>query len=195
VEWALINDITYADVPRRIVSDTGGGMGGLMSFSTQSLSGEEDVRRGLELIDKLLDEPAFRLMTNGIEGTHFELDEEDVVTIIDQALWEQQVQPYSGSRPSDQVAIYKSSDEYVNLANELMAENAEYAVTNPAQSLTSETYDHSWATIEQGLNDAYNTYMAGETSMADYEAAVESLRGQGLDDILAEYTEAYEALS
>ena len=29
VEWTLINDITYADVPRRIVSDTGGGMGGL----------------------------------------------------------------------------------------------------------------------------------------------------------------------
>ena len=195
VQWTLINDITHADVPRRIVSDTGGGMGGLMSFSTQSLSAEEDVRRGLELVDKLLDEPAFQLMTNGVEGTHFEIDEQDVVTIIDQALWEQQVQPYSASRPSDQVAIYKSSDEYVNLANELMAENAEYAVTNPAQSLTSETYDRSWATIDQALNDAYNTFMVGQTSMADYEATIESLRGQGLDDILAEYTEAYEALS
>ena len=29
--------------------------------------------------------------------------------------------------------------------------------------------------------------------MSDYEAAVESLRGQGMDDIIAEYTEAYEA--
>ncbi|WP_114855792.1 extracellular solute-binding protein [Brachybacterium sp. YJGR34] len=195
VQWTLINDITHADVPRRIVSDTGGGMGGLMSFSTQSLTGEEDVRRGLELIDKLLDEPAFRLMTNGVEGTHYELDEEEVVTIIDQALWEQEVQPYSSSRPSDQVAIYKSSDDYANLANELMAENDEYAVTNPAQSLTSETFDRSWATIEQSLNDAYNTYMAGQTSMDDYEAAVETLRGQGLDDIIAEYTEAYDAVN
>ncbi|NMA78189.1 MAG: extracellular solute-binding protein, partial [Actinomycetales bacterium] len=71
VEWTLINDITYADVPRRIVSDTGGGMGGLMSFSTQTLASEEDLARGLHLIDKLLEEPAYQLMTNGVEGTHF----------------------------------------------------------------------------------------------------------------------------
>src|SRR5699024_5132264 len=76
VEWALINDVTYADVPRRIVSDTGGGMGGLMSFNTQTLKSEEDLRRGLELIDKLLDEEPVQLMTNGIEGTHSEVNDD-----------------------------------------------------------------------------------------------------------------------
>src|SRR5690625_6690376 len=45
VEWALINDMTYADVPRRIVSDTGGGMGGLMCFSAQSLSSDRKSTR------------------------------------------------------------------------------------------------------------------------------------------------------
>src|SRR5699024_5425320 len=114
------NDITYADVPRRIISDTGGGMGGLMSFNTKTLKSEEDLARGLDLIDKLLDEPPFQLMTNGVEGTHFEVDEDGAVTIIDQALWEQEVQPYSSSRPSDQVEIYKSTNPYVNLANEMM---------------------------------------------------------------------------
>ncbi|MFC7374974.1 MULTISPECIES: extracellular solute-binding protein [unclassified Brachybacterium] len=195
VSWTLINDITYADVPRRIVSDTGGGMGGLMCFSTQSLTSEEDLARGLTLIDELLEEPAFQLMTNGIEGTHYEMDDDGVVTIIDQPLWEQQVQPYNGSRPSDLVEIYKSSDEYVNQANEMMDENAEYAITNPAQSLTSPTYDNQWATIEQALNDAYNTFMIGQTSMSDYEAAIEAVRSQGLDDIIAEYTEAYDAVN
>ena len=195
VEWTLINDITYADVPRRIVSDTGGGVGGLMTFSTQSLTGEEDLHRALTLVDKMLDEPAFQLMTNGVEGTHFEYDEDGAVTIIDQTLWEQQVQPYSSSRPSDQVEIYKSTDPYVNLANEMMAENDEFAVINPAQSLSSEAFDNSWSTIEQGLNDAYNTFIVGQTTMADYEATVETLRGRGLDDIIAEYTEAYDAVN
>lgn len=195
VEWALINDMTYGAVPRRIVSDTAGGMGGLMAFNAQSLKSEDDLKRGLTLIDKLLDEPAFQLMTNGVEGTHFEYDDEGAVNIIDQPLWEQQVQPYSSSRPSDQVEIYKSTNPYVNEANEKMAENAEYVITNPAQSLTSATYDSQWSTIEKALNDSYNTFMVGQTSMADYESAIEHARSQGLDDIIAEYTEAYEAVN
>ncbi|WP_114561044.1 extracellular solute-binding protein [Desertihabitans aurantiacus] len=195
VEWTLINDITYADVPRRVVSDTGGGMGGLMAFNTQTLSGEEDLRRALELVDKLLEEPSFQLMTNGIEGTHYEINADGAVNIIDQTAWEQQVQPYNSSRPSDVVELYRSTNPYVNQANELMAENEEYVVTNPAQPLTSPTYDSSWTTIEQALTDAYNTFMVGQTTMADYEGVVESLRSQGLDDIIAEYTEAHQATS
>ena len=195
VEWALINDMTYADVPRRIVSDTAGGMGGLMTFNSQSLKSEDDLKRALTLIDKLLDEPAFQLMTNGVEGTHFEKDADGAIEIIDQPLWEQQVQPYNSSRPSDLVEIYKSTNPYVNEANEKMAENDEYVVTNPAQSLTSATYDTQWATIEKALNDSYNTFMVGQTTMEDYEAAIEAVRSQGLDDIIAEYTEAYEAVN
>ena len=195
VEWALINDMTYADVPRRIVSDTAGGMGGLMTFNSQSLKSEDDLKRALTLIDKLLDEPAFQLMTNGVEGTHFEKDADGAIEIIDQPLWEQQVQPYNSSRPSDLVEIYKSTNPYVNEANEKMAENDEYVVINPAQSLTSATYDTQWATIEKALNDSYNTFMVGQTTMEDYEAAIEAVRSQGLDDIIAEYTEAYEAVN
>lgn len=194
VEWALINDITYGDVPRRIVSDTSGGMGGLMAFNTQTLTSEEDLRRGLQLADKLLDEPAFQLMTNGVEGTHYKVEEDGAITITDEALWEQEVQPYSSSRPSDQVKVYKSTNPYVNEANEKMAENDEYAVTNPAQSLTSATFDTQWTTIETAINDAYNTFMVGQTSLADYEGVVESLRSQGLDDIIAEFTEAHDAV-
>ncbi|WP_193103589.1 extracellular solute-binding protein [Brachybacterium sp. FME24] len=194
VKWTLINDITYADVPRRIVSDTGGGMGGLMAFNSQTLTSEADLGRALTLIDKLLDEPAFQLMTNGVEGTHFELDADGAVTIIDQPLWEQEVQPYSSSRPSDQVETYKSTDPYVNQANEMMTENAEFAITNPAQQLTSQTYDTQWATLEKALNDSYNTFMVGQSTLSDYEATIESLRSQGLDDIISEYTEAYDAL-
>src|SRR5690625_3440373 len=145
VEWALINDMTYADVPRKIVSDTGGGMGGLMCFSAQSLSSEDDLRRGLQLIDDLMDPDCHNLMVNGIEGTHYEVDDSGAITIIDQPLWEQQVQPYSGSIPTNNdTPLYRSTDEMVNLANELIAENDDYAVVNIAQPLTSATYDSSW---------------------------------------------------
>src|SRR5690625_4902103 len=192
VEWTLINDITYADVPRRIVSDTGGGMGGLFSISTQSVKSEDEVREVLAFADALMTEEVHNLMTNGIEGTHYEIDGDGAVEIIDEALWEQEIQPYSSSRLAENAFTYKSSNPYVNLANEMMEENAEYAVTNPVQSLNSETFNSQWATIEQGLNDVYNKFMMGQATMDDYEAAIENARGQGLDDIISEYTEAYE---
>ena len=192
VEWTLINDITYGDVPRRILSDTGGGVGGLFAISTQSVRSEDDLRTVLGFVDAMLEAEPHDLMTNGIEGTHYELDAEGAVTIIDQALWEQEVQPYSSSRLAENAFTYKSSDPYVNLADDMMAENAEYAITNPVQTLNSDTYNAQWATINQSVNDAYNTFMMGQTSMSDYEATIEGLRGQGLDDIIAEYTIAYE---
>jgi len=195
VRWTPVNDITYADVPRRIVSDTNGGMGGLFSFSSQRLAEEADVRRALELMDALHEEPNFQLMTNGVEGTHFEFNEDGALEIIDETLWEQEVQPYNGSRPSYLVELYKSTNEYTNQANTMMAENEQYAVTNPAQQLTSKAYDSSWSTIEQALSDSYSKVILGAATLDDYEATIENLRGQGLDDVIAEYTEAYEALS
>src|SRR5699024_10865021 len=74
-------------------------------------------------------------------------------------------------------------------------ENEQYAVTNPAQQLTSKAYDSSWSTIEQALSDSYSKVILGAATLDDYEATIENLRGQGLDDVIAEYTEAYEALS
>src|SRR5690606_19017008 len=87
--WALINDMTYGDVPRRIVSDTGGGVGGVLAISKENVPTEEGLRYVLGFIDSLLDEEAFGLMTNGIEGTHYELDADGVVTILDETAWEQ----------------------------------------------------------------------------------------------------------
>jgi putative aldouronate transport system substrate-binding protein len=195
MEWALVNDMTWGDVERRIISDTAGGMGGLMAISKQNVPTEEGLRYILGFIDSLLDEEPFTLMTNGIEGTHFETDAEGVVTITDQPAWEQEVQPYSSSRPSDNVVTFPTNDEYTNLANELMAENAEYAVTNPAQSLTSETFDTQWSTIFETVQDAYFKYMVGQLDMAGYEAAVEAARDQGLDTILAEFGESYATVN
>src|SRR5699024_6038286 len=67
-KWTLINDMRRRDVPRRIVSDSGGGMSGLMAVSSRSCSSEEVLRRGLSVIAALLDETYCDLMSNGIEG-------------------------------------------------------------------------------------------------------------------------------
>lgn len=191
MRWALINDLTWGDVPRRIISDTNGGMGGWLAIPTSEVKTEAELKTVLGFLDKLSGEEAFHLMTNGIEGTHFSVDADGVVTITDKTLWEQQVQPYGSSRPNETVVTFKSNVPYVNESNELMSENEEFMVINPAQSLTSATFDMQWSTIQRDANDAYNRYMSGQLDMAGYEASIEKLGGQGLDKIVEEFSAAY----
>jgi len=189
--WALVNDMTFEDVPRRTLSDTNGGFGGWLALSTTQVKDEAELKSILAFIDKLLDEEAFALMTNGVEGEHYTVDGDGVVSITDQATWEQEVQPYNSSRPSDIVTTFKSSAPYVDEGNEKIAENAEFAVVDPTQPLSSAAFDQSWSTIQQAANDAYNKYMVGQIDMDGYEAAIDKLGGQGLDTIIEEFTASY----
>ncbi|SKC38597.1 extracellular solute-binding protein [Krasilnikoviella flava] len=191
MKWALVNDMKTADVDHRILTDTGGGMGGWLAFPKNEVKSEAELKKVLTFIDKLMDEEAFGLMTNGVEDTHYTIDGDGVVTITDQTAWEQEVQPYASSRPSEKVVMYKSTSPYVDEANEKMAEQEPDVVINPAQSLSSDTFDRQWSTIEEQVNDAYNQYITGQIEMADYDAVIEGLRSQGLDQIIEEYTAAY----
>ncbi|WP_406248883.1 extracellular solute-binding protein [Microbacterium sp. M] len=191
MSWALINDITFEDVPRRILSDTNGGFGGWLAMSKSQVETEDELRGMLAFIDKLLDEEAFTLMTNGIEDEHFTVDADGVVTIADQPKWEQEVQPYSSSRPSDNVVTFKSSSPYVDEGNEKIAENTEFAVVDPSLPLSSDAFDQSWSTIQQAANDAYNKYMVGQLDMAGFEAAIADLDGKGLSAIIEELSASY----
>ncbi|MDP3952941.1 extracellular solute-binding protein [Microbacterium sp.] len=188
--WALVNDMTYDDVPRRILSDTNGGFGGWLAISTTRVKTEDDLRAVLGYLDKLLDEEAFMLMTNGIDGTHYEVSD-DIVTVLDETLWEQEVQPYASSRPSDTLVKFSNTTPYVDEANTLMEENAEYTIIDPSLPLSSDTFDARWSVIQQAANDAYNKFMVGQLDMDGYEAAIAALDGQGLSDVIDELTASY----
>jgi len=193
MEWALINDITYGDIERRILSDTNGGMGGWLAIPKDNVKTEDELKVVLQFINDLMDEEPFTLMTQGIEGEHYEIDNDGVYVRLDDTKWQQEVQPFSSSRPSELVTVFPSSNPYVNLANEKIAENEAYAVINPAQSLTSETYDKSWSSLIEGVADAYYQYMTGEIDMDGFDQAVETFRKNGGDQIIEEYTADYQA--
>lgn len=191
MDWALINDMTYGDVDRRVLSDTNGGMGGWLAIPKTNIETEEDLRVVLQFINDLIDEEPFTLMTQGIEGVHYEVSSEGVYERLDDTLWQQEVQPFSSSRPSETVTVFKSSSEVTNLANELISENADYAITNPAQSLDSETYTAEWSTLSEGIEDAFYKYMMGNIEMADFEAAIETFLNTGGQAVIDEFTASY----
>ena len=193
MEWVLINDIVYGDVERRILSDTNGGMGGWLAIPKNNVETEEDLRVVLKFINDLMDEEPFTLMTQGIEGVHYEIDDEGVYVRLDDTKWQQEVQPFSSSRPSELVTVFPSSNPYVNLANEKIQENEEFAIVNPAQSLTSETYDRSWSSLIEGISDAYYQYMTGEIEIDGFDTAIETFLRNGGQQIIDEFTEDYRS--
>lgn len=193
MEWVLINDIVHENVERRILSDTNGGMGGWLAIPKNNVETEEDLRVVLKFINDLMDEEPFTLMTQGIEGVHYEIDDEGVYVRLDDTKWQQEVQPFSSSRPSELVTVFPSSNPYVNLANEKIRENEECAVINPAQSLTSETYDRSWSSLIEGISDAYYQYMTGEIEIDGFDTAIETFLRNGGQQIIDEFTEDYRS--
>lgn len=192
-EWTLINDITYGDVERRTVSDTNSGMGGWLAIPKSEVKTEADLKVVLQFINDLMDEEPFNLMTNGIEGVHYEITDDGAYKRTDDTAWQQEVQPFAGSRPSELVETYKSTDALQNESNEMIAENEEFAVLNIAQPLDSETYTSSWSTLIEGIEDAYYKYMLGEIEMDGFDAAVDSFLSGGGQAIIDEFTEAYNA--
>lgn len=193
MEWVLINDIVHENVERRILSDTNGGMGGWLAIPKNNVETEEDLRVVLKFINDLMDEEPFTLMTQGIEGVHYEIDDEGVYVRLDDTKWQQEVQPFSSSRPSELVTVFPSSNPYVNLANEKIRENEEFAVINSAQSLTSETYDRSWSSLIEGISDAYYQYMTGEIEIDGFDTAIETFLRNGGQQIIDEFTEDYRS--
>lgn len=192
--WTRVNDMTHGDVPRRIITDTNGGLGGWQAISKSSVKTEAELGVVLQFLNDLMDEDAFSLMTNGIEGEHFTFADGGVVDIIDQDAWGSDVEVFKSLRPSELVTTYPSTDETDNEANDMIAENADYAVTNIAQSLTSATFDTRWTELAQAANDAYTKYMVGELDIDGYQAAIDKIRADGLGQIEQEFTDSYDEL-
>ena len=191
MEWALINDMTYGDVERRTLSDTRGGIGGWYVFPKSEVKDENELKAVLQFINDINSEEAFGIMTNGIEGVHYEVGANGEIETIDEALWASEVQPYQSSRITQNLVNYPSSSPYVTEAADKMAEQEEFVITNPAQSLQSDTYDTRWSEVVTAAKDAYNKYMVGQIDMAGYEEVIDKLRAGDLGKIEAEYTAAY----
>ena len=193
MQWALINDMTYKDVPRRTLSDTRGGIGGWYVFPKSEVKDEEELKAVLQYVNDINSEEVFGIMTNGIEGVHYNVGAGGEIETIDEGKWAAEVQPYQSSRITQNLVNYPSSAPYVTEAAEKMLEQEEFVVTNPVQSLQSDTYDSRWSEVVTAAKDAYNKYMVGQIDMAGYEAEIEKLRSGDLGKIEAEYTAAYTA--
>ncbi|MGZ7443513.1 extracellular solute-binding protein [Paenibacillus sp. TH7-28] len=196
MEIALVNDITSTgNESDRAIWAGNGGIGGLLAFPRSEVKDEAELKRLLKFVNDLMDEEIFTLMTYGIEGVHYTVDADRAVTILDQNKWEQEVQPFSSSRPKEPGYKIHDADPLKVEATELILDNEKYAVYNPAFSLESETFTTMGSELQKIITDATYKYILGSLDLNGFKAEIEKWKQSGGSKIISEYEAAYKETS
>ncbi|WP_046175549.1 extracellular solute-binding protein [Domibacillus indicus] len=187
-----VNKIAGPDGEYHVWSENTG-VGGLLAFPKSEVESEAELKRLLQFVDDLIDKEAYLLMTGGVEGTHYEMDENGALKILDTDSWKNEVQPFSSSRPSEVTHELIDADPDKQLANELVVENDQFAVIDPTVPLDSATANERGTELEKIITDATIKYIMGDLDDAGFKDAVKKWRESGGDQIAKEYAEAYKA--
>lgn len=169
----------------------GNGVNGILAFPKSYVTSEEQLKRILQFVNDLYDEEVYMLMTMGIEGTHYEMVDGAPVK-LDNDLWAAEVQPFSGTRPSEVRINLVDANPEKQLANELIVENDAYAVLNPAKSLESTTYNEKGTELDKIPTDATIQFIMGQITMDEYNSQIQQWYDQGGTKIVEEYEAAYK---
>ena len=196
MELIMVNDITSTgNEADRAIWSANNGIGGLLTFPKSEVKDENELRRILKFVNDLMSDEVYGLMTYGIQDVHYTIDADQAVTIKDQDLWKQEVQPFAASRPLEVGYKIHDSDPLKVEADKLILENADYAVLNPAYSLESEMYSTQGSELQKIVTDATYKYILGKMTLDDYKAEVEKWKKSGGSKIISEYEAAYKAVN
>ncbi|MFB5677901.1 extracellular solute-binding protein [Paenibacillus terreus] len=192
MEVVPVNKISKGDGQYHIWSE-GNGVGGLLAFPKSEVKTEAELKRLLQFVDDLIDEEVYMYMTGGIEGVHYEFDENGAFKKLDQDKWQADVQPFSSSRPSEVTYSLKDADPDKDLANQLVKENAEFAVLDPSVPLDSATANEKGTELEKIITDATIMYIMGQIDENGFKQAVQNWKNAGGSQIISEYEAAYKS--
>lgn len=190
LEIVPVNKIKGPDGKYHIWSEDSG-IGGLLAFPKSEVKTEGELERLLQFVNDLMDKDVFMLMTGGIEGKHYEIDENGAFNILDNNAWQQDVQPFASSRPTDQKHPILEADPDKQLMKDQIKENADYAVFDPTVPLESETASERGTELEKIIIDATIKYIMGDIDEKQFDDEVEKWRKSGGDNMRKEYQAAY----
>jgi len=185
------NKIAGPDGEYRIWSE-GNGVNGLLAFPKSAVKTEAELKRILQFVNDLINEDTFMLMTGGIEGTHYKINENGEYEILDNPLWQKEVQGFSGSRPSEITYKLKDADPDKALVNEMISENDEIAVMDPTVPLESQTASERGTELQKIIIDATIKFIMGEIDEKGFDAEIKKWQESGGDQMKKEYEEAYK---
>lgn len=178
------------------------GYNGFFTLSASTLNTPEKIEAALTLLDKLNDTEMLVLTQYGLEGVNYDMTDGKLVKTDNdnKALSNNYagLNQLLGFLPSTEEANAKvplAIDKFTQAQNDAYAAALPYAELNPAAAylVNSPTYATDGKMLEDNVKAARTQYICGEIDKAGLEAAIETWKNQGGDQIIAEVNEQYQA--
>jgi putative aldouronate transport system substrate-binding protein len=171
------------------------GYSGVLAIPKSSVKTEDEMKRVLKFLDQLNEPELQTLAGYGIEGKHYTKDGDAIVVSKDTALLESEVEglnqmlPYI---PEDRGLKVKQTPLRLQ-TTKIQKEAEQYIVPNPAEPFISTVYSQKGQQLDNIINDARIKFIVGQTDEAGLQAAFETWKKSGGDDLVKEMNELYAA--
>ncbi|GAA4845361.1 extracellular solute-binding protein [Paenibacillus vulneris] len=174
----------------------GSGFGGLFLFPKSSIKNEAELREVLAFFNSLLSEEVNNLLTYGIEGRHYKLNEDRTTIKIfpdTQALREQEVEPYANALRTFDIRYLKleETSEMQDKIQRMIDDNAKMAVNDPTTVLFSQTQAEKGAELQTIISDATYQFILGKIDERGFAAEIGRWRQSGGDQMIDELNREY----
>lgn len=179
------------------------GYSGFLAVPRAGVQTEDQLKQVLTALNELNTTEAQNLMNHGIEGDNYTVVDGEAVfdpakqDFTDQVTgaWAQLGMNVAGynAYPIQEETEYDQALYQQRL--DLQAEDLANAVFNPAAGFVSPTYTTSGAQLDTIIADARIQYIAGQIDDAGLQAALDTWRSSGGDDVVQEINDLYADLN
>jgi putative aldouronate transport system substrate-binding protein len=171
------------------------GYNGVYLISRNGVKTEEELLRVLDFLDKLNDDEMQKLLSYGVEGIHYELQDGRMVkksaSQIPADYNENDLGQLLPMIPDRKTYMFKPATPLREKVNRVIEANNSIIVANPAEGLESSTYLQKGTMLDDAIEDARTRYITGGIDDAGFDRAVEDWRLSGGEDIIREINDAY----
>ncbi|MDQ1909051.1 extracellular solute-binding protein [Paenibacillus sp. GD4] len=167
------------------------GYNGMLVIPKSSVSSEAELRKVLGFLDRLNEPELQSLLTNGLEGRHYELEGGYVKSTknnseifgLNQMLMYIPEERYHSPQPTRLRQTFPA----------LMQSSEKHFVLNPAEPFSSETYGSQGEKLDGIVKEALVRFIYGEIDEAGHRAAMDRWNQSGGSDYIREINEQYSA--
>lgn len=167
----------------------------VFSVSKTSVKTEEELKEVLQFLNDLNSEEAQNLTINGIEGRHYEVEDGNLVSLVadDEKMRNEfqdlnQIQMYL----PEEKFLKPEESELTKRSNEVMVQNEEIVLPDPAYPLVSKIYAQRGQQLDNIIGDARIQYIIGELDDAGFDEAIQTWMNSGGEDYVKEINELYK---
>ncbi|MGG4482372.1 extracellular solute-binding protein [Paenibacillus illinoisensis] len=170
---------------------------GMLVIPKAAVPNEEQLKKVLTFLDQLMDEELSTLQLRGLLDVHYTKTADGKTELKDFDAYQREVKPYRDNLLSvEGYNVAELVDVPIGMKGTKMArENEQYAIPNPALTLSSAIYTERGQELDQMIWDAQTKYIMGKIDDAGWEQEVANWRKAGGDQLISELEASYAELN